>query len=98
VTGEYCTGRRKTCPSATLFTTNPTCNDLEVDPGLQGERPATDRLSHVVSRQLSEQQMLFVNNPVLKQRVTSCECATGTSGPKFLFLRPRTGTHSDTIL
>jgi hypothetical protein len=36
------TTRRKTCPSATLSTTNPTWTD----PGLRGERPATNRLSH----------------------------------------------------
>jgi hypothetical protein len=29
-------------PSATLSTTNPTW----IDPGLRGERPATNRLSH----------------------------------------------------
>jgi hypothetical protein len=32
----------KTCPSATLSTTNPTW----INPGLRGERPATNRLSH----------------------------------------------------
>jgi hypothetical protein len=41
------TTRRKTCPSATLSTTNLTL-DLTWDrtPGLRGERPATNRLSH----------------------------------------------------
>jgi hypothetical protein len=34
--------RRKTCPSATLSTTNSTW----IDPGLRGERPATNDLSH----------------------------------------------------
>jgi hypothetical protein len=34
----------KICPSATLSTTNPT----RTDPGLRGERPATNRLSHYV--------------------------------------------------
>jgi hypothetical protein len=37
---------RKTCPSATLPTTNPTWTDPESNPGLRGERPATNRLSH----------------------------------------------------
>jgi hypothetical protein len=36
----------KTCPSATLSTTNPTWTDPESNPGLRGERPATNRLSH----------------------------------------------------
>jgi hypothetical protein len=42
LTAENRSTRRKTCPSATLSTTNPTMTD----PGLRGERPATNRLSH----------------------------------------------------
>jgi hypothetical protein len=38
--------RGKTCPNATLSTTNPTWNDPGSNPGLRGERPATKRLSH----------------------------------------------------
>jgi hypothetical protein len=33
-------------PSATLSTTNPTWIDPAANPGLRGERPATNRLSH----------------------------------------------------
>jgi hypothetical protein len=36
----------KICPSATLFTTNPTWTDSGSKPGLCGEKPATNRLSH----------------------------------------------------
>jgi hypothetical protein len=36
----------KTCPSATLSTTNPTWTDPGSNPGLRGGRPATNRLSH----------------------------------------------------
>jgi hypothetical protein len=36
----------KTCPSVTLSTTNPTWTDPGSNPGLRGERPATNRLSH----------------------------------------------------
>jgi hypothetical protein len=36
----------KTCPSATLSTTNPTWTDTGSNPGLRGERPAANRLSH----------------------------------------------------
>jgi hypothetical protein len=36
----------KNCPSATLFTTNPTWTDPGLNPGFRGERPATNRLSH----------------------------------------------------
>jgi hypothetical protein len=38
--------RRKTCPSATLSTTNPTCTDSGAKPGLRAERPVTNDLSH----------------------------------------------------
>jgi hypothetical protein len=35
--------RGKTCPSATLFPTNPTSTDPVSNPGFRGERPATLR-------------------------------------------------------
>jgi hypothetical protein len=37
---------RKTCPSAILSTTNPTWIDLDTKPGLRGEKPATNNMSH----------------------------------------------------
>jgi hypothetical protein len=46
LTGENRSTRRKTCPSATLFTKNPTWTDSGSNPGLRGEMPATNRLSH----------------------------------------------------
>jgi hypothetical protein len=46
LTGENRRTRRKTCPSATLSTTNPTWIDPGANPGLRGERPATNHLSH----------------------------------------------------
>jgi hypothetical protein len=36
----------KTCPSATLSTTNPTWPDLGSNPGRRGGKPATNRLSY----------------------------------------------------
>jgi hypothetical protein len=36
---------RKTCPSAVLFTKNPTYNVVGWNPILRGERPANDRQS-----------------------------------------------------
>jgi hypothetical protein len=36
----------ETCPSATLSITNPTWTDPGSNPGLRGERPTTNRLSH----------------------------------------------------
>jgi hypothetical protein len=41
---------RKTCPSATLSTTNPTFIEQGANSGLRGERPATNRLSHGTAR------------------------------------------------
>jgi hypothetical protein len=46
LTGEIRSTRRKTCPSATLSTTNPTWTDPGSTAGLRGDRPATNRLSH----------------------------------------------------
>jgi hypothetical protein len=44
--GENRRTRRKTCPSATLSTTNPTWIFPGANPGLRGEMPATTDLSH----------------------------------------------------
>jgi hypothetical protein len=44
--GENRSTLRKTCPTATLSTTNPTWTDSGSNPGLRGERPATNGLSH----------------------------------------------------
>jgi hypothetical protein len=46
LTGENRRTRRKTCPSATLSTTNPTWIDPGANPALRGERPAINDLSH----------------------------------------------------
>jgi hypothetical protein len=46
LTGENRSTRGKTCPSATLSSTNPTWTDPGSNPGPRGERPATNRLSH----------------------------------------------------
>jgi hypothetical protein len=44
--GENRSTRGKTCPSANLSTTNSTWTDLGSNPGLRGESPATNRLTH----------------------------------------------------
>jgi hypothetical protein len=46
LTGENRSIRGKTCPSATLSTTNFTWTVPGSNPGLRGEKPATNRLSH----------------------------------------------------
>jgi hypothetical protein len=44
--GKNQRARRKSCPCVTLSTTNPTWTDTHANPGLRGERPTTNRLSH----------------------------------------------------
>jgi hypothetical protein len=46
LTGENRRTRRKTCPSATLSIADPTWIDPGANPGLRGERPAANDLSH----------------------------------------------------
>jgi hypothetical protein len=46
LTGENRIRRRKTCPSATLYTTNPTRIVPVANPSLRGETPETNHLSH----------------------------------------------------
>lgn len=46
--GKESTGR-ETCHSATVCTTNTTLTDLGSNPGLGGEKLATDRLRHVTA-------------------------------------------------
>ena len=46
LTGKNRSTRVKTCPSATLSTTDPTWTDPGSNPGLRIEMPATNRLSH----------------------------------------------------
>jgi hypothetical protein len=50
LTGENWSTGRKTCPSATLSTTNPTWTDPGCNPGLRGDRRATNRLRHDTAR------------------------------------------------
>jgi hypothetical protein len=46
LTGKNRRTWRKTCPSVTLSATNPTSIYPGTNPGLRGERPPTNRLSH----------------------------------------------------
>jgi hypothetical protein len=52
LTAENQTAQRKTCLSVTLSTTNPTWTDLSTNPGLCGEKPATNHLSYGTANQL----------------------------------------------
>jgi hypothetical protein len=46
LTGENRRTRRKTCPSVTLSTTNPTWIDPGANPSVRSQRPATNDRSH----------------------------------------------------
>jgi hypothetical protein len=63
------TTRRKTCPSATLSTTNRTWTDPVSNTGIRGERPATNRLSHGTA--LEEHPMNQNNKSKIRLHVTS---------------------------
>jgi hypothetical protein len=49
LTGETQSARKNTCSSATLSTTNLTWTDLASNPGIRGERSATNCLSHDIA-------------------------------------------------
>jgi hypothetical protein len=46
LTGESRQAWRKACPNTTLSITNPAWTGLGANPGLRGEKPATNRLSY----------------------------------------------------
>jgi hypothetical protein len=50
---------RNTCPSATLSTTNFTCIDLRSSPGLRGERPKINCISHCTAFRLALTCIIF---------------------------------------
>jgi hypothetical protein len=58
-TGENRRTRGKTCPSATLSTTNPTWTDPGSNPDLRGGRPAANRLSHGTAQRLVDVEKLY---------------------------------------
>ena len=55
----------KPCPIATLSTTNPTSTDLGSNPGLHGERPATNSLSHGTALRHLVVSCFFLSRQVL---------------------------------
>jgi hypothetical protein len=75
MTGENRRTKRKTCPSATLSTTNPKWIDPGANPVLRGERPLTNDLSHGTAFLLELQAALFktqpINNHILRYVIKS---------------------------
>jgi hypothetical protein len=66
LTGKNRRTRRKTCPSATLSTTNPTWVDSGANQGLRGERAATNYLSH----NTAQESYLLISELNVFHRVT----------------------------
>jgi hypothetical protein len=82
LTGENRRTRRKTCLSATLSTTNPTWIDQGANPGLRGDRPATNHLSHGVTLPSEEcvpwsdiqaTDTSNVSSPLIKTKCSQCD-------------------------
>jgi hypothetical protein len=74
LTGETRSTREETCPSATLSTTNLTRTDPGLNPGLRGEKPATNRLSHdtALDNHCYLVTTLTLNTPDIHSRHTKC--------------------------
>jgi hypothetical protein len=66
LTGENRRTRRRTCSSAILSTTSPTWIDPDANPGLCGERPATNDLSHGTAEVVLK---IFLLNNVTEQHI-----------------------------
>jgi hypothetical protein len=60
---------RKTCPSATLCTTNASLTEPGTYAGLRGERPATNRLSHFTTSSSSSLARQLYVGPGLPQQL-----------------------------
>jgi hypothetical protein len=53
---------RKTLPSATLFTRNPTLTNRGMNPRLGGGMPATNHLNHDTALKLNFMSLLLINS------------------------------------
>jgi hypothetical protein len=68
----------KTCPSATLSTTNPTWTDPGSKPGLRGGRPAANRLSHGTAKRIIIIIIIYLQ--IFRQRNTAVLYVITSSG------------------
>jgi hypothetical protein len=64
---------RKICPSATLSTTNPTWNDLGMNPGLHGERLTSNCLSHGTALFEKSDEHAHISNKLKWQQILRSE-------------------------
>jgi hypothetical protein len=77
------TTRRKTCPSATLSTTNPTWTDPGSNPGHRSGRPATNRLSHGTADR-ADYHELYGATGAWQQTGTVWHYSTGAAGAEWV--------------
>ena len=70
MTGENRITRRRTCPSASMSTTNLTRSDVQSTPGLRGEKPAANRLSQSLCSHLFIRRDL-TNSKIFLVRIAS---------------------------
>jgi hypothetical protein len=68
LTGKNRSTRGETCPNATLSTTNPTWTEPGSNPGLRGERPATNCLSHSMAYSKELPAYLCLTSPMTNCR------------------------------
>jgi hypothetical protein len=64
----------KTCPVPLCPPQNPTWIDPGANPGLRGERPATNRLSHGTAFLFVMGTILITRNRNIKKRVVEMKC------------------------
>jgi hypothetical protein len=74
MTGKNRRTGRKTCPSATLSTTNSTCIDPGSNTGPRGERPATNDLSHGTT--IIKALIIFLKNKIIYNVLISLQTST----------------------
>jgi hypothetical protein len=77
----------KTCPNATLSTTNPIWPDRSSNPGRHGGKPATNRLSHgmawIRSNRLLQSLSGYVRNNVCTALCLICCCTSFSVQARF---------------
>jgi hypothetical protein len=66
--------RRKFCPIATFFTTNPTWMSPRMNPGLCGGRPATNQLRQGMALKLNFMSILHIYAILTSQKTLHFHC------------------------
>jgi hypothetical protein len=86
---------RENLPRATLSTTNPTWIDPGSNPGLRGERPATNRLSHGTATFIYYLLQYYI--PQQKHEHTEISCKQSSNLPLYLVVTRSNIIHSNLL-